>query len=64
MFAEETLVNFLFLAIKTFVNSCLFALFMSHDNVKVWKVKFGELPVICQIYFPPPKIVLHGIPNI
>ena len=37
---------------------------MSQDNVKIWKVKFGELPVICQIYFPPPKIVLYGIPNI
>ena len=39
-------------------NSCfLLSLFISWDIVKIWMVKFGEPPVICQIHqgFPPPK---------
>ena len=33
-------------------------MYMSQDIIKVWMVKFGESPVICQIRqgFPPPKI--------
>ena len=32
--------------------------FMSQDIVKIWTVKFGKAPVICQIRqgFPLPKI--------
>ena len=44
---------------KTLMNSCLFAfLYMSQDIVRIWMVKFGESPVICQIHqgFPPSKI--------
>ena len=37
---------------------CLLSLFISQNIVKIWMVKFGEPPVICQ-GFPPPKI--HAI---
>ena len=38
------------LASKTLVNCCLLYLFMSQDIIKICMVKFGEPPVIRQIY--------------